>query len=45
MIIISPFIMSSNAGLMIGIPAAEVMIGMTLLAAGLAGVILSLIKS
>jgi hypothetical protein len=44
MIILSPMIMSSNAGLMFGIPLVEQALGQALLAAGLAGVLLSLIK-
>jgi len=43
-IILSPFIMSSNAGLMFGIPLAEQAIGQALLAAGIAGMMLSFVK-
>jgi len=44
MMIASPFIVLSNAGLMLGVPLVEQQIGQTLLAAGLAGVFLSFIK-
>jgi hypothetical protein len=44
MMIASPFIVLSGAGLMLGVPLAEQAIGQTLLAAGLAGVFLSFIK-
>jgi hypothetical protein len=44
MIIISPFIVSSSAGLYLGIPLVEQAIGQALLACGLAGVMLSFIK-
>jgi hypothetical protein len=44
MMIASPFIVMSGAGLMLGVPLAEQALGQTLLAAGLAGVFLSFIK-
>lgn len=44
MIIVSPFIVSSNAGLYMGIPLVEQALGQALLAIGLTGVMLSFIK-
>jgi hypothetical protein len=44
MIILSPLIMSSNAGLFFGIPLAEQALGQALLAAGIAGILLSFVK-
>jgi hypothetical protein len=44
MMIVSPFIVASGAGLFLGIPLVEQAIGQALLAAGLAGILLSLIK-
>ena len=44
MMIISPFIVSSGAGLYLGIPLVEQALGQALLAAGLAGVLLSFVK-
>jgi hypothetical protein len=44
MMIASPFIVLSNAGLMLGIPLAEQSLGQVLLAAGFAGMMLSFIK-
>jgi hypothetical protein len=44
MMIASPFIVLSGAGLMLGVPLAEQSLGQVLLAAGLAGVFLSFIK-
>jgi hypothetical protein len=43
-IILSPLIMSSDIGLMMGVPLAEQSIGQALLAAGIAGMLLSLVK-
>lgn len=43
-IIISPLIMSSNIGLMMGVPLIEQAIGQALLAAGIAGILLSFLK-
>ena len=43
-VMIGPFLFFSDAGLMLGIPGAEQAIGVVLLAAGLAGIILSFIK-
>jgi hypothetical protein len=44
MIILSPLIMSSNIGLMMGIPLVEQALGQALLAAGISGILLSFIK-
>lgn len=44
MMIASPFIVSSNAGLYLGIPLVEQALGQALLACGLAGILLSFIK-
>ena len=44
MMIASPFIVLSGAGLMLGVPLAEQAIGQTLLAMGFAGICLSFIK-
>jgi hypothetical protein len=44
MIILSPLIMSSNAGLMFGIPLVEQALGQALLACGIAGILLSFVK-
>jgi hypothetical protein len=44
MMIASPFIVLSNAGLMLGVPLAEQALGQVLLALGFAGVALSFIK-
>ncbi len=44
MLIASPFIMSSKAGLMLGIPLAEQALGQALLAAAIAGILLSFVK-
>ena len=44
MMIISPFIVTSNAGLYLGIPLVEMAIGQALLAAGFSGILLSLVK-
>ena len=44
MMIASPFVVLSGAGLMLGVPLAEQSLGQVLLAAGLAGVFLSFIK-
>jgi hypothetical protein len=44
MCIISPFIVTSGAGLYLGLPLVEQAIGQALLAAGLAGILLSFIK-
>jgi hypothetical protein len=44
MIILSPLIMASNIGLMFGIPPIMQSIGQALLAAGVAGVLLSFVK-
>ena len=44
MIIVSPFIVSSGAGLYMGIPLVEQALGQALLAAGMAGIMLSFVK-
>jgi hypothetical protein len=44
MIIVSPFIVSSGAGLYLGIPLVEQALGQALLAAGMAGIMLSFVK-
>jgi len=44
MCIVSPFIVASGAGLYLGLPLMEQALGQALLAAGLAGILLSLIK-
>ena len=43
-IMLGPFLFFSDAGLMLGIPGAERGIGVVLLAAGLAGILLSIVK-
>jgi hypothetical protein len=43
-IILSPLIMSSDVGLMMGVGLDEQRIGQALLAAGIAGILLSLVK-
>jgi len=43
-IMLGPFLFFSDAGLMLGIPGAEMGIGAVLLALGLAGIVLSFVK-